>query len=70
MDVARFGRELSLLYDDFPHSEVPRDRRFREVLEAVPGLARENNLALLNLAASCLGPGEVYLEAGSFRERA
>lgn len=67
MDVARFGRELSLLYDDFPHSEVPRDRRFREVLEAVPGLAREDNLALLNLAASCLGPGEVYLEAGSFR---
>ena len=29
-------------------------------------LARENNLALLNLAARCLGPGEAYVEVGVF----
>ena len=29
-------------------------------------LARENNLALLNLAASCLGNGEAYVEIGVF----
>ena len=33
----------------------------------MPGLARENNLALLNLAASLLEPGESYVEIGSYR---
>ncbi|HEU5264498.1 MAG TPA: class I SAM-dependent methyltransferase, partial [Gaiellaceae bacterium] len=32
----------------------------------VENLARENNLALLNLAASCLDEGEVYVEVGVF----
>jgi len=36
-------------------------------LEDVGGLARENNLALLNLAASLLGRGESYVEVGSFK---
>jgi protein O-GlcNAc transferase len=67
VDVDRFERELPALIDDFPHSEHPRDRRAAAVLEAVPGLARENNLALLNLAVACLDPGESYAEAGSFR---
>ncbi len=31
------------------------------------GLARPNNLALLNLAASLLEPGETYVEVGTFR---
>jgi predicted O-methyltransferase YrrM len=43
------------------------DPRFDEVLEAVPGLARANNLALLNSAASLLDPGESYVEVGSYR---
>lgn len=67
MDVARFLRELPSLFDDYPCSEHPRDRRFRRVLDEVPGLATESCLALLNLAAACLDPGEAYVEAGSFR---
>ena len=67
MDVERFARELPALFDDFPRSEHPRDRRFARVLDEVPGLARENNLALLNLAAACREPGEAYVELGSFR---
>jgi predicted O-methyltransferase YrrM len=67
VDVERFTRELPALFDEFPRSETPRDRRFAEVLEAVPGLARANNLALLNLAAACLEPGESYVEIGSYR---
>lgn len=67
MDVERFLRELPRLFDDYPRSEHPRDRRFAKVLEDVPGLATENCLALLNLAAACLEPGESYVEAGSFR---
>jgi len=59
-------RELPDLFDDFPHSEHPRDRRFQAIADDVENLARENNLALLNLAASCLDPGEAYVEVGVF----
>jgi predicted O-methyltransferase YrrM len=67
MDVDRFLRELPAQFEDFPRSETPRDLRFAEVLEAVPGLAQPNNLALLNVAASCLGDGESYVEVGTYR---
>jgi hypothetical protein len=40
---------------------------FRDVLDAVPGLAAEQNLALVNLAVSCLEPGESYVEVGTLR---
>jgi len=64
VDSTRFLRELPALFDDFPRSEVPRDRRFRPVLEQVENLASENVLALLNLAASCLDEDEAYVEVG------
>lgn len=67
MDAARFARELPRLFDDYPRSEHPRDRRFAPILAEVGGLARENNLALLNLAASLLDEGESYVEVGSFK---
>ena len=67
MDPARFARELPRLFDDYPRSEHPRDRRFAPILAEVGGLARENNLALLNLAASLLDEGESYVEVGSFK---
>ena len=66
MDWARFLDELPQLFDDFPRSEHPRDRRFRSVTDGVENLARENNLALVNLAATCLGEGEAYVEIGVF----
>ena len=65
MDADRFLRELPGFFDDFPRSEHPRDRRFAPVLE-VENLASENVLALLNLAAACLGPDEAYVEIGVF----
>lgn len=67
MDAARFARELPELFDDFPRSEHPRDRRFAPLLDRIGGLAQENNLALINLAASLLDPGESYVEVGSFK---
>ncbi len=66
MDVERFAAELPGLFDDFPRSPFPRGRRFDDVLDGVPNLATENVLALLNLAASMLGPGECYVEAGTY----
>ena len=66
MDVERFATELPELFDDFPRSETPRGRRFDDIIDGIPNLATENVLALLNLAASCLGPDESYVEVGSF----
>jgi len=66
MDWERFLEELPKLFEDYPRSEHPRDRRFQSIAEDVENLACENNLALLNLAASCLGAGEAYVEIGVF----
>jgi protein O-GlcNAc transferase len=66
VDVQAFAERLPRAFDAFPGGR-PLDGRFAEVLEAVSGLAAVNNLALLNLAASLLEPGESYVEVGSFR---
>ena len=66
MDVERFVIELPELFDDFPRSPHPRGRRFDDVVETIPNLAQENVLALLNLAASLLGPDESYVEVGTY----
>ena len=67
MDPERFVRDLPRLFDDYPRSEHPRDRRYAPILAEVGGLACENNLALLNLAASRLNEGESYVEVGSYK---
>jgi predicted O-methyltransferase YrrM len=64
VNADRFLQELPELFDDFPRSEHPRDRRFAPILEQVENLASENVLALLNLAASSLGSDEAYVEVG------
>jgi predicted O-methyltransferase YrrM len=66
MNSDRFLEELPRLFEDFPHSEHPRDRRLQPLAEGVENLARENNLALLNLAAACLDGDEAYVEIGVF----
>jgi hypothetical protein len=43
------------------------DPFYAEVLDEVGGLAKPNNLALAATAASCLEPGESYVEVGSFK---
>jgi hypothetical protein len=47
VNVERFAAELPGLWDDFPRSEFPRDRRFQDVMATVPNLATENTLAVL-----------------------
>jgi predicted O-methyltransferase YrrM len=64
--VERFARELPGLFEDFPSSARPLGRRFDDVLDRLPNYASENTLALLNLAASLLEPGESYVEVGSY----
>jgi predicted O-methyltransferase YrrM len=62
----RFLAELPALFEDFPRSEHPIDRRLEPVAREVENLASENVLALLNLAASLLDPDEAYVEVGVF----
>jgi predicted O-methyltransferase YrrM len=62
----RFLAELPRLFERFPESVHPLDRRFAAIAAELENLARENNLALLNLAASCLDEGEAYVEIGVF----
>lgn len=66
MDPARFAAELPRLFADFPRSEQPKGRRFDDLVDGMPNLATENTLAVVNLAASLLGPGESYVEAGTY----
>ena len=66
MDIERFAAELPALFEDFPRSSQPKGARFDDVIAGVPNLAEENVLALLNLAASLLAPGESYVEVGSY----
>jgi predicted O-methyltransferase YrrM len=66
VDPERFLAELPRLFEDFPRSEHPRDRRFQPIADEVENLASENTLALLNLAASCLGQDEAYVEVGVY----
>jgi protein O-GlcNAc transferase len=66
VNPTRFADELPALFDDFPESPQPRGRRFDDVVSSVPNLATENTLAVVNLAASLLEPGESYVEAGTF----
>lgn len=66
MNAQRFLDELPGLFEDYPHSEHPIDRRFSPIVDEIENLARENNLALLNLAARGLDSGEAYVEVGVF----
>ncbi|HVA79676.1 MAG TPA: class I SAM-dependent methyltransferase [Candidatus Binataceae bacterium] len=48
-------------------SSHPATRDLSGVLEHVPGMATENKLKLLNLAAAALEDGEVYVEVGCYK---
>ena len=67
MDIEAFQAALPALFAGDLGADHPLDRRFRDLVADVPGMATEHKLALLNLAAANLGPGEAYLEVGSFK---
>jgi predicted O-methyltransferase YrrM len=67
MRLDEFHRELPRAFAGDLNGPHPLDRRFRAVIDDVPGMATESKLALLNLAAANLDPGESYLEVGSFK---
>jgi len=67
VNTEAFLLELPGLWDGDPQTaDHPRDRRFQRVIEATRGMATENKLALLNLAAQHLSDGQVYVEVGAW----
>lgn len=70
MDTAAFADRLPSLFPDGDvFADAPLDPRFADVAAKVDGMTTPHTLALLNLAASLLGPAEIYLEVGSYRGR-
>lgn len=67
MNIEKFESDLPSLYENIYESTHPLSRELESLMEEIPGMARENNLELLNFAASTLEPGEVYLEVGTFK---
>jgi predicted O-methyltransferase YrrM len=67
MLLDEFRRALPSAFGGDLNAPHPVDRRFRAVVDDVRGMATESKLALLNLAAASLEPGESYLEVGSFK---
>ncbi|HEV2122108.1 MAG TPA: class I SAM-dependent methyltransferase [Chloroflexota bacterium] len=66
--VDEFLDELPTLWRGDPqYQDAPVDRRFRDVIKETRGMATENKLALLNLAATFLDADEIYLEIGAYR---
>lgn len=70
MDAAAFLRELPDLYagGDVRDGAL-LDERFAEVAQQTVGFTTPKVMALLNLAARRLPPGEAYLEVGTFQGR-
>jgi predicted O-methyltransferase YrrM len=69
VDIDAFRRNLPARFGgDFSAPEVP-DRRFAEVVASIEGMSTPHSLLLLNEAVAHLGPGEYYLEVGSYRGR-
>ena len=67
MDTTAFLEALPTLWDGDPQiADHPRDRRWLPVIEQTRGLATENKLAMLNLAAQFLQGDEIYLEVGAW----
>ena len=69
MDTAAFAAALDDLFAGPLTGGVPRDGRFADVAAKVPGFSTPAELAVLNLAARMLPPGEAYLEVGTFKGR-
>jgi predicted O-methyltransferase YrrM len=67
MRLDAFQSELPQAFAGDLNAPHPLDRRFRALVQDVPGMATESKLALLNLAAAHLDRGEAYLEVGSFK---
>ncbi|MEX3564635.1 class I SAM-dependent methyltransferase [Micrococcus endophyticus] len=66
MDIDIFESHLSLLFRDFPRSDLYDGSEFSSLFANVNGLSSPAVLAVLSAAAHALDSSEIYLEAGSY----
>lgn len=69
MDVDAFAAQLPARFGGDLFADHPPERRYRRVVDDVPGMSTEHALTLLDLAVAHLGDEECYLEVGSYRGR-
>lgn len=69
MNVDSFLDQVGDLFTGDPLASGPVDPAFAEFAEQVAGYTSANELAVLNLAARLLPPGEAYLEVGTYKGR-
>lgn len=69
MDTSAFAAAVDGLFTGPLDDGVPADPRFAEITADVAGHSTPAELAVLNLAARLLPPGEAYLEVGSLKGR-
>jgi Methyltransferase domain len=69
VDTSAFAAALDGLFVGPLADGVPVDPRFAAVTEQVAGHSTPAELAVLNLAARLLPPGEAYLEVGTLKGR-
>ncbi len=73
MDFTRFVERCRAEWPEFDdqraleRAKLPADRSLAPLLRKIPGMATENKLRLLNIAAASIGEGEVYVEVGCYR---
>ncbi len=68
MDYLKFIEMLPQQYENWGQDSVkPCSDKFQEVLDRVQGTTTANLMQLINLAVSCLEPGEIYCEIGTYQ---
>lgn len=67
MDPDLFAERVRALYGGDLDVDHPIERRFGPLMADVSGMASENKLALLNVAAASLEPGQAYVEVGTWK---
>ncbi|MCT7969252.1 class I SAM-dependent methyltransferase [Laspinema sp. D1] len=68
MDYLKFIEMLPQQYENWGEDSVkPCSDKFQEVLDRVQGTTTANLMQLINLAVSCLEPGEIYCEIGTYQ---
>jgi protein O-GlcNAc transferase len=68
MDYLNFIEILPTQYKNWGESSVkPCSDKFQEVLDRVQGTTTTNLMQLINSAVSCMEPGEIYCEIGTYQ---
>ncbi|MGL5193953.1 MAG: class I SAM-dependent methyltransferase, partial [Chroococcales cyanobacterium] len=68
MDYLKFIEMLPQQYENWGKDSVqPCSDKFQAVLDRVQGTTTANLMQLIHLAVSCLEPGEIYCEIGTYQ---